>query len=87
MKLFEFGPVVQEEMPFKGIAYLDLLQPFYSAERNHLCKICRGNYEEQFCEIILNFGQWFKRRCSLKVFLSGALTTLLFGGAAPFMQF
>ena len=29
----------------------------------------KGYQEEQFCEIILNFGQWFRRRCCLKVFL------------------
>ena len=58
---FEYGPVVQEEMSFKGISYLDLLQPFCLAERNHLCNCGRGYLEEQFCEIILNLGQWFRR--------------------------
>ena len=37
--------------------------PFCSAERNHLCNFGR---EEQFCEIILNLDQWFRRRCHLK---------------------
>ena len=74
-------------MPFKGIFYLELCQPFCSAERNHLCKFGRGYAEEQFCEIILNFGQWFWRRCRLKDFLSGALAALLFDGVEPFMQF
>ena len=32
MNYFEFGPVVQEEMPFKGISYLDIWQPFYPFE-------------------------------------------------------
>ena len=32
------------------------------------------HHEEQFCEIILNLGQWF-RRCSLKDFLSGTLAS------------
>ena len=41
---------------------------------------------EQFCEIILNLGQCFRRRCHLKGFFSGALAVLLFGGAEPFMQ-
>ena len=68
---FEFGPVVQEEMPFKGISYLELWQPFCSAEYNHLCNFGRGYQEEQFCEIILNLGQWFRRRYLLKDFLSG----------------
>ena len=37
---------------------------------------------EQFCEIILNFGQWFRRRCCLKDLLSGALGARpLFSGA------
>ena len=61
-------------MLFKGISYLELWQPFCSAERNHLCNFGRGYYEEQFCEIILNFGLCF--RCHLKDFLSGALVVL-----------
>ena len=47
-------------------------------------EICRVHHEEQFCEIILNLGQWF--RCCLKYFLSGALA-VLFGGAEPLVQF
>ena len=74
-------------MRFIGFSYLELWQPFCSAERNHLCKFGRGYYENQFCEIILNLGQWFKRRCRFKKFLSGALAALLFGGSKPFMQF
>ena len=73
-------------MPSKGISCLDIWQPFSSVECNHLCNLGRGYYEEQFCEIILNLGQWF-RRCHLKDFLSGALAALLFCGAEPFMQF
>ena len=49
-------------MPFKGISYLDIWQPFCSAEFNRLCNFSRGFYEEQFCEIILNLGQWFRSR-------------------------
>ena len=74
-------------MTFKGISYLERWQPFCSAEQNHLCNFGRGYYEEQFCVIILNVGQWFRRRCRLNDFLSGALATLLFSGAEPFMQF
>ena len=73
-------------MLFKGISYLELWQPLFSAQRNHLCNFGREYYEEQSCEIILNLGLWF-RRCRFKVFLSGALAVLLFGGAEPFMQF
>ena len=83
---FEFGPVVQEEMSFKAISYLELCLLFCSAEPNHLCNFGRGHYEEQFCEIILNLGQVF-RRCRFKDFLSGALAALLFSGVEPFMQF
>ena len=66
---FQFGPVVQEEMPFKGISYLELWLPFCSAEPNHLCNLGRGYQEEQFCEIILNLDQWFRRRYNLNIFL------------------
>ena len=76
-----------QEMSFKDISYLELLRPFCSAEWNHLCNLGRGDYEEQFCEIILNLGQWFRRRCCLKDFLSGALPALLFRGVEAFMQF
>ena len=73
-------------MPFEDIAYTELWQPFCSVECNHLCNFGRGYQEEQFSEIILNLGQWFRRWC-LKYFLSGALAALLFSGAEPFMQF
>ena len=62
---FEFKPVVQEEMSLKDISYLELRQPLCSVEWNHLCSFGRGYYEEQFCEIILNLDQWF-RRCLFK---------------------
>ena len=74
-------------MSFKGISYLELWQPFCPAERNHLYNFGRGYYKEHFCGIILSLGQWFKRRCCLKDFLSGALTALLLNGLQPFMQF
>ena len=65
----KFGPVVQEEMPFKDISYLELWRLFCYAERNHLCNFGRGYQEEQFCEIILNLDKCFRRRCVLKIFL------------------
>ena len=74
-------------MRFKDISYLELWRPFCSAERNHLCNFGRGHYEEQFYEIIWKLGQWFRRGCGLKDFLSGARAALLFSGAEPFMQF
>ena len=45
------------------------------------------HHEEHFCEIILNLGHWFRKRCRLKDFLSGVLAVLLFSAAEPFMQF
>ena len=41
----EFGPVVQEEMPFKDSFYLELWQPFCLSEWTHLCNFGRGHYE------------------------------------------
>ena len=66
-------------MPFNDVSYLELWLPFCSAERNHLCNFSREYHEEQFSEIILNLGQWF-RSCCLKYLLSGALAALLFCG-------
>ena len=73
-------------MPFKGISYLELWQPSFSAERNHLCNFVRWYPDEKFCEITLNLGPWF-RGCLLKDFLSGALATLLFSGAYHLCNF
>ena len=73
---FEFGPVVGDVKASNGISYMEILQQFCSAECNHLCNLCRGLNEEQFCEIISNLGQWFRKRCRLNDFLSGDLATL-----------
>ena len=72
-------------MIFKGISYLELMQPFCSAKSNQLCNFGRGYPEEQFC-VFFNLSKLF-RRCRLNDFLSGALVALLFGGVEPFMQF
>ena len=82
----KFEPVIQQEMSFKDISFLELWQPLCSVDWNHLCNFGRRYYEDQFCEIILNLGQWFRRGCRLKDFLSGALAALLFSEAEPFMQ-
>ena len=47
--------------------FLEFWQPLCLVEQNHLCKFGRRHHEEQFCEIILNLEQWF-RKCGLKVF-------------------
>ena len=75
----KFGPVVQEEMSFKDISYLELWQSLCSVDWNHLCNIERRHHEEQPCEIILNLDQWFRRKCSLKVFL-------IWSSGSPFVQ-
>ena len=68
----------------KDISYLELWQPFCSAEQNHLCNFGRGCYEEQFCE----FGPVGQEEMSFKRFLIwSSLAALLLGGAEPFMQF
>ena len=36
----------------------------------------RRHHEEQFCEIIWNLDKRFRRKCRLKIFLSGALVAL-----------
>ena len=87
VKLYGIWTSGSKEMSFKNISYLELWQPFCSAECNHFCKFSSGYYKEQFCEIILNLGRRFRRRCRLKDFLSGALAALLFGGVEPFMSF
>ena len=38
-------------------------------EQKQLCYFGRRHHEEQFCEIILKLDQWFRQRCSLKIFL------------------
>ena len=62
----KFGPVVQEIL-FKDISFLELWWPFCSAKQNHLCNFGRGYYEEQFCEIILNLDQCFRRNRLFKI--------------------
>ena len=75
----KFGPVVQEEMSFQDISYLELWWPFCYAEQNHLCNSGRGYQEEQFCEIILNLDQRFRKKCVLKIFL-------IWSSGGPYVQ-
>ena len=57
-------------MWFKDISYQQLWRPFCSAEQTNLCNFGRGHYEKHFfSEIILNFGQWLRRKCCLNIFL------------------
>ena len=57
-----------QEVPFEDISYLELWQPFCSAESNQLCNYARGPTEKHFGEIILNLDQ-SSRRCCLNIFL------------------
>ena len=61
-------------MSFEDSSYLEFWWFFSSAERT-ICAILGGYHAEQFCEIILNFDEWF--RCRLKDFLSRALAALM----------
>ena len=65
----KFEPVVQQEMSFKEISYLELWQPLCSVDWNHVCNSLRRHHEKQSCEIILICDHWFKRKCCLKEFL------------------
>ena len=75
----KFGPVIQEKMSFKDISYVELWQSLCSVDWNHLCNIGRRHHEEQYCEIILKFDPWFRRKCRLKVFL-------IWSSGSPFVQ-
>ena len=61
--------MVQEEKTVKGISYLELWQPFCSVECNNLCNFGNGFNEEQFLEIILNFGSVVHEEIPFKRFL------------------
>ena len=55
--------MVQEEILFKDISYLEIWWPLCLAEQNIRANLVEGII--QFCEIILNLDQWFRRRCHL----------------------
>ena len=74
----KLGPVVQE-MPFNDNSYLELLQPLYLVDMNHLCNFGRRHHEGQSSEIIFNLDQWFRRKCCLKVYL-------IWSSGSPFVQ-
>ena len=74
-------------MSFKDISYLVVWQSFCSMERNHLCNFDRVYHEEQFCEIIFEFGPVVQEELPLKHLLPRALLAALFSGPEPFVQF
>ena len=73
-------------MSLKDISYLELWQPLRSVEWNHLCNFDRMHHNEQFCEIILNLDQWFRKRFRFKIFLIWSSGDPYFSGAEPFLQ-
>ena len=66
--------MVQQEILYKGIFYLELLQSFCSAQ-NHLCNFGNGHYE-YFCEIMLNWTNGSGGHAVKRYFLSRALAAL-----------
>ena len=59
--------MVQKDMSFKDISFLELWQPIRSADQNHLCNFGRRYYEEQFVKL---FWIWTSasEECHLNVF-------------------
>ena len=51
----QFRPVVQEEMSFKDISYLELWRPFRSVEWNRLWNLGRGSYKKNS---VNSFRSW-----------------------------
>ena len=58
-----------------------------SVEQNGLCEFGRGNYEEHFCQILLNLSWWLSR-CWLpvQIFLFLELAAFFFSGVEMFVK-
>ena len=80
---FVFEPVVQ--MSYKDILSWALATPLFD-QANRLCNFGRSHHEEQFCEIILNLNQLF-RRCLFKDYSYLKLWRSFFSGAEQLVQF
>ena len=75
-------------MPFKDIFIYSSDSPFAQRSKTICAILIEGiNYEEHFCEIILNLDKRFRRRCCLKIFYLELWQAFLFSEAAPFIQF
>ena len=68
-----------QEVLFKGISYLELWWPFCLVNQSHFCNFGKRYHEGQFCDVTLYLDQWFRRRCSLKLFL-------IKSSGSPFVQ-
>ena len=62
----KFEQVVQKEMSFKDISYLELWQPLCSVECYHMCNIGRRHHEEQPCDFFLEFGPVVEKEMPFK---------------------
>ena len=57
-------------------------------KQNHFRNFGKRAQEEHHCEILLKLGNWPRKRCHLKIFVSIlALAAILFSGADLFGQF
>ena len=56
-------------MLFKIFFIWSSRSPFVQCNGTIYTIFLKGHYEKQFCEIIFNLGQWFRRRCRLKRFV------------------
>ena len=70
-------------MSFKVCLFFYLWRSFCSAERNDYNNFGRGSPKKHFYEIIMELGQWSRRRWRLNVFLCLALVAI-FSGAERF---
>ena len=62
VKLYGIWTSTQMQMSFKDISYLELWQPLYSVDRNHLRNFFSRHHKEPSCEIILYLDQWFREK-------------------------
>ena len=74
-------------MSFEDIFYFSSGSHMFLAEQNGLYNFGRRRYKEHFCELILNLGQWLRKKCRLKIFLLLAPVAILFNGAAAGVSF
>ena len=61
------------------MSFKSIVKGQQQTKTNHLCNFGSRHQETQFCEIILNLDQWFRRKCHLKVFL-------IWISGSPFVQ-
>ena len=75
----KFEPVVQEEMSFKDIFYLELWRPFCSVQWNHLCNFGRLGIKRNNSVKVFLIWSSDSRDMSLKIYL-------IWSSGGPFVQ-